>query len=322
MKVLSFLGFRSKRRAEKLYETAYRLIEEGEYEAALKIARKLRKLHYSGAFEIEGRAYSDLRQYDDAVRVLREGVERAPAVWLNWLLLGSNLSNAGQYAEAMAAYDRAEQCERADIDLIHLNRAVVALRSEDYEAVLRHLDAVQDLRAPDQWYGVSAYRVRALHELGRDNEAMKLGERALQDWLDHGVFDVRPDDIGQIALIVGEIAMVRGEDRTTLLESAREWWRVTRHEALLSLIRELSETPTSPDSRYLRLVVAGQEDARRGFLVAIEVIADSAEEGLALWSELETGYTFTLEETKVIEPRPNAVKGVYFVSNRIEYDGE
>jgi len=116
--VLSFFTRRRQRRAERLYNEGHKALDAHDFENALTIGRKLRKVRYSGAYEIEGLAYIGLDRHEDAVRVLREGLALAPAAWPNWLLLGSCLSDLERYSEALNAYDRAYACDGADIGSI------------------------------------------------------------------------------------------------------------------------------------------------------------------------------------------------------------
>lgn len=327
MDVLSFFDFRGRRRAKKLYAEARELVDDGLYEDALAIARKLRKLRYSGAYEIEGLAYSKLDRNEDAVRVLREGLAVAPGVWLNWMLLGSCLSNLGRYDEALLAYDRAAACEHAEPSAIALNRAIVAGRQGDHEAALRHLDGVYEYEDATMRLRTIGTRIEALHRLGREAEAEGLASRTLNEWRDTNATEGTVD-IGEIALILAAIRRKRGEDPERLRREAIEWWRATGHEPLLWLIRDLRPL-RSPDGQYFRLVLQGKiapgtvlaRDAE-GFFMSADVVADSPEEALALYVEVagpEEGVELTVSEANAIEPRPDEPKGVYGARGRVYY---
>ena len=326
MNILTFFRDRSHQRALKLYDEARELVDNGIYEEALKIGRKLRKLRYSGAFEIEGLAYSGLDRNEDAVRVLREGLAIEPSVWLNWLLLGSCLSNLGKFEEALLAYDRAQACPYADRSVIELNRAIVASRRQDYATALRHLDNIGGHESAGMRLTAIECRVTALHALGRDAESEDLGARTLNEWRDSNSDDGQRW-VGEIAFVVGDIRRVRGEDRDRLLGDAIAWWRATHHDTLLWLIREL-QGRRSPDSQYFRLMLHGRfssEDAARGFFTTADVVADSVEEALALLLEIdpfETDAEVTIKEATAVEPRPNDTKGVYWQAGRVYYKKE
>ncbi|HYO77158.1 MAG TPA: hypothetical protein VE010_11900 [Thermoanaerobaculia bacterium] len=331
MNILSFLDFRGRRRAQKLYDDARELIDGGQYEEALEIGRKLRKLRYTGAFEVEGLAFSGLERDEDAVRVLREGLARAPGVWQNWMLLGSCLSNLERYDEALLAYDRAAACEHALPDTIELNRAIVATRRNRNEVALQHLDAMGH-DDPDLRLRAIGVRVTALHGLGRDDEAADLASRTLNAWRDENDADGQRD-VAEMALVLGEIRMKRGEDRAALRADIIRWWGRTHEKRLLWLIREL-QLIRSADAKYFRLTVHGAISAdsplatdAQGFYVSVEVVADTVDEALGYYAELSAaelgiGVALRISKSELIEQRAGDVKGVYSASGRIFYKGD
>lgn len=312
MGILSFWAHRSRKRALRLYDEAWERLSAHAYHDALAIARKLRKLRFSGAYEIEGRAYMALEQHDDAVRVLSEGVKIAPSVWINWLLLGSSLSNVGRYDDALHAYDRAASCERADVDNIEVNRAVVKMRQHDQSAALDHLDRVAKYESESARLYAVALRVTCLRELGREAEAEELGGRTLREWRNNDVENGK-EAIGEIARELGTIRHARGENVMLLRAQAMDWWRATHNDRLLWLIRELRPV-RSPRARFYRLLVCARIPSGGGFFKNIDAVADSPEEALALYIELDPpdeGVELEIEEAKVLEERPDDVKGVY-----------
>ncbi len=304
-------------RAKKLYGKARALLDSGAYEEALAIGAKLRRLHYSGAFEIEALAYSALDRDEDAVRVLREGLELAPSVWLNWHLLGNCLSNLHRLDEAMSAYDRAEACPKVDLAIVNLNRAIVAARRQDHAAALRYLEReLPD--TPQTRLRAGSMRVAALHGLGRDAEAEELGSRILAEWR-----DAPPNaDFADVVFELADIRRERGEDRQMLRAWVVETWRATGHERLLWLIREL-RLRRSPDSQYFRLLLHGKTASGGGFYRSVDVVADSPEQALAFLLEIdpaEPDVELTIEEATALEPRPNDPQGLYAGSVRVYYE--
>jgi hypothetical protein len=89
---------------------------------------------------------------------------------------------------------------------------------------------------------------------------------------------------------------------------------------LLWLIRQALPRP-SPDAQYFQLVLNGTispaselYEAGIGFLTAVDVVADTPEEGLGFYLELnppEPGVELSVEEVHSVEPYPNGMKGVY-----------
>ena len=100
---------------EKLMDNAFTLLEECQPSKALKIGEKLRKLKYSGAFEIIARAYADLEKIDRAVKVLEEGVKKASDVWRLWQLLGNYYSETKKYQKAFQSYEKGGKRNRKHI---------------------------------------------------------------------------------------------------------------------------------------------------------------------------------------------------------------
>jgi Flp pilus assembly protein TadD len=327
--ILSFLQHRSTKRAKRLYDDARALVDAGKNEQALAIARRLRKVHWSGAFEIEGLAYSHLGRHEDAVRVLKEGLKLAPGVWLNWHLLASCLSDLGRFEEALAAYERAEECEGADRNSVDLNRAIVAMRMDDFARALELLDSPMAFDSEAMRLRAVECRVTSLFKLGRVSEAEEIAAHELEAWRASEHDGEPPYDIGEMALTLGRIRMDRGEDHGPLLEQTLEWWRITRHERLLWLIRELLSLH-SPEAQYFQLVLHGRippewhaEAAAQGFWTAADAVADTPQEAVTFIAQLHglgPGIEWIIDEAEAVEPRPDDPKGVYAARNLVYYN--
>lgn len=136
-------GFR-RRRAEKLLERGRALLGDGEIDEALRVAGRLHGMRYSGGFELTALSYAAQGRLDEAVRVLEEGVEKAPKAWLNWQLLGSYRSDLGRFAEAEAAYERALTCPDVQPSSVRLKQAILAYRQGDPRKALGLAGLVDD----------------------------------------------------------------------------------------------------------------------------------------------------------------------------------
>lgn len=170
-----------------------------------------------------------------------------------------------------------------------------------------------------------------MHALDRVDEAESLGAQTLRQWPEPQDSKDK-ESIGEIALVLGKIRLARNENSMLLRAQAMAWWRVTHHDRLLWLIRELRPV-RSPDAQYFHLVVNGRiapdsplAEAGTGYLTWIDVVADTPAEALGLSMELdppEAGVELEIEEAKIGEARPNDVKGIYAArSGRIFYRGE
>lgn len=323
MALLSFLQHRRHKRAEALYREGQESIEARAYEGALEIARKLRKIGFSGAFEVEALAYSGLGRTEAAVRVLREGLALAPGAWPNWILLGNCLSDLEQYDDALAAYGRAGECPGADRSSIALNLAIVHIRRGHHEAALRRLDEVTDDEDLDLRAGEC--RMECLWRLGREQEAEALGERILRDW-QTGSREEEDEGIGRVALTLGELRRERGDEPETLRAQAIEDWRWTRYVRLLWLIRDLRPDRSAAARRFRIFVhatlLSDASAAARGYYMSAEVVADSPEEAFAYLKELdppEAGTMLALDKFTAHEACPDQPKGVYSLQGRVYY---
>jgi superkiller protein 3 len=116
-------------RAEKLLKRGLSLVRDGKTTEALAIARDLHAIRFSGAFEVEAQALDREGLKDEAIAVLRKGLEVAPLAWLNGNLLGNYLSDQGRYDEAFAAYEAAAQAPKANRILIEANYAMALRRA-------------------------------------------------------------------------------------------------------------------------------------------------------------------------------------------------
>jgi Flp pilus assembly protein TadD len=122
-------------------------LKEGRTSEAKAIAEELHALRYSGGFEIEAQALAAEGSKDEAITVLRKGLEAAPTSWLNGNLLGNYLSDQGRYGEAFKAYEEALRTPSADRVLIEANYAMALRRAgrEDEARAKIFTVAAQDL---------------------------------------------------------------------------------------------------------------------------------------------------------------------------------
>lgn len=165
-----------KKKSLELAERGFSLVREGDYKAALKVAKQLEKLRYTAAYDIAAQAHAGLGDLDEAVSTLERGLQKAPDCWLNWQLLGNYRSDQGDYDAAVAAYERALTCPDVCEDSIRLNQAILANRRRDYAAAEACLRRVTD---PEFRLEVATTRVRALEGTGRLDDAMLLAEQTL-----------------------------------------------------------------------------------------------------------------------------------------------
>lgn len=166
----------------------YTLIEAGDFDEALELARDLERMGIYSSYEIAASAYAGKGEVQHAVQILERGVQADPDNWINWELLGSYRSESGDYEGADRAYLKGMQCPGAWMDSITYNRAVARARSGDPRKAMELLDDVVD---PDLDEPAAMVRIGLLVELGRPEDALDVVNSCLdRDW-GPGAGDVR-----------------------------------------------------------------------------------------------------------------------------------
>jgi len=327
--------------AERLMDEGFRALDDYETKQAIKIGRRLQKMRHSSAFEILALAYAKQNKLNKAIKILEEGVRKAPSVWKLWGLLGNYYSEKvlqdglqkaptvwnlwgllgnrppeqQSYEKSHACYQKALACADADEGSIHLNIAIALNREEKHEEALRQVGKVtsDELRLH-----AAAVKMDLLNILGRFREARELGERAVTQ----APGDEK--DKRQLAEIHAHLGVALLKDDGDREEALRCAWRAVRlckeQETAMWLIREASSA-TSPTARYMMIIVRGRwhvpvEDEREppGFFANYEVVADSQEEALDFirpFEPEEVRETLVVEECDVLEKSPDIPKGVY-----------
>ena len=301
------------RRVETLAERGFELLDEGANEKALNIARQLQQLRWSGGFEIEARALAGLERFEEAISCLERGVEVAPSAWPNWLLLGSYLSDRGDFSLAERAYEQALACEDCDRDSITLNCAILANRRNEPK---RALQLASDLEDSTLGSHAASLRMRALELLGRAPEAIEVGLREIATG--------RAARSGKMDELVSQIAHLRilnGDDPEETRSFLRRYWSVEVDSPhLLAAFRELDGIRAEVGCGYFRLLVqadllAGHPEASgaRGYFATFHVVAPDAKQGLGfLVRLLGEAAELRVAESKRLELRSEGLQGVYW----------
>lgn len=160
------------RSVDELYHEGLDALAERRFWLALRIASRLGKLGSSAAPDIRSLVFERRGKLSKAIRILREGTEKYPTVARLWFLLGTFLSDDGQYEEALRCFDQASVGHGAKPGMANHDRSIVFFRLGDYEQALRVSESVaKDGFDPDKWWLVLWNRARVLEELGRAEEA-------------------------------------------------------------------------------------------------------------------------------------------------------
>lgn len=146
---------------EKLYQQALEFLDIGEIKRARKLGKILVGERFTGGFEILARCFLEEEKIKEAIKILNEGIQKAPDSWPLWRQLGNLYSDQENYALARKQYDRAQECPGVDTDLLNYDRALTYCREENFAEGLRLLDEL-----PQEWHdesaGLKASALRAL----------------------------------------------------------------------------------------------------------------------------------------------------------------
>ncbi len=313
--------------AEILADKGFAYLRDGDYDEALMIAKKLEELRYTAAFDIAAQAHAGLGNLEKAVEVLERGVTEEPDCWLNWQLLGNYRSYIGDYDPAAEAYDRALRCPDSWQDSVRLNQAILAVKRDENEEALRFLEKVKD---PKLTLRAAYTNVSALHRLGRLDEALTLADVHLDRDRDAG------DDEESLAGITASRGRIRIEQsapsdevRLTTMDALEEYWCSGE---LLARVRDIDGC-YSRKSQYFRLLIHVRIPADhpsyqevKGYFITYDVVAETPDNALKWVREFEqidkSLGTLCIEESDVLEERPDDPMGVYWRTGRSYYENE
>lgn len=319
-----------RKKTGKLCQQGYDCLAEGDYEAALSIAKELEALRNSAAFEIGALAMVEKGDLDGAIDYLRQGVSVAPQSWLNWQLLGNYLSDTQSYAEAHEAFQQARACNDTWVSSVCLNQAILSNRQEQYD---KTLEILQDCTDPELHLHKAEVQIYALAELGQLEQASSLAQRLLDDW--NGWEQKTPEQavlIARVAASLGRVQLSQGDSRDKVRAFSLESLDIDPNShSLFALIREIDDS-YSPDAKAFLLTanchlpeLHNRYQDAIGFFVNYEVVADTTEEAMEYIAGFEDPalrQNLLLEKVEVIQSCPNDAKGVVWRSDRIYYNDE
>lgn len=161
------------RRAASLWDRAMAELESYDFDAALKTARELERLHFTGAFEVEARALAGLERGEEAVAAVERRLGKAPENGRLWEQLGIQCSDLDRFDRAHEAFAKARACADApEPASIAFDDALVWSRQRDparAESTLASAPATQDVELASL---IEALRAKSTLELGRAKEAL------------------------------------------------------------------------------------------------------------------------------------------------------
>lgn len=302
-------------KAKSLADEAFEALEDGDLRSALKLGRRLEKMRYSAAFEIQALVYAEEGKLRKAIAVLERGVKKAPTVWLLWQLLGNYRSDQGQWDKAFRCYRQALDCPTVDASSVHLNQAIALGRCGKYDEALSILDLVTN---PDLRWRAASRRLAMLNAAGRFSGCISLAQSLLGS---------EQDESPETASIYSELAFafwkLSGDPEPALAHAWKALALDKKDETAAWIVRE-ADSLYSSNARHIQVMICGRwthpiegETSPPGFFVNYQVVADTPEEALEFIRRFEpegVRDSLSIEEFKIKKPARDLPKGVYEIS--------
>jgi len=306
---------------DQLSHQAWTLIGEEAYDEAHQLGQQMVEADEEAGYRILAMIHAAQEEPEKALQLIQQGVAHMPQSWQMRLLLGNLLSDAGDFEQAMQAFEQASQLPGAELHWIQINQAVVHGRRGEIDQALNLLQQVDHPEAINEAFEI---QLGLLDSVGRHDLIIELAEEDL-DLLQAPETE---EEAATLSRILSHIASAYwyedydGDEVEHYLRQAIAFDR-TNPDAMY-LLRE-QDPVFSDQSQIFSLLVKGVifEPDEQGleqqveFVTSYEVIADDEEEALDLIRRFEiTEIDPNSLQVEAIEPRPNEdeePKGVYQV---------
>ncbi len=316
---------------DDLIEEAFDCIDVGDFEAALKLGRRLRRESPPWGFEILALAYAGLGDRARAIEALRQGVAETPNAWRLWQLLGNYQSDEGRFDECHEAYRRALACADVDASSVHLNYAIALLRQAQHTEALRHLNRVTD---PEMRLQAIDMRLELFNRLEWYTQAIELGRNAVDTYPAYEVIETDAEALQSLAKVHAELGLalwLGRQDREGALAQAWEAIALDKGQHTgMWIVRELTGE-VSPRGKYYQVTIRGTwhepmehdgEWSMPDFKGTYEVVADAPEEAIEFIRPFEPEGmrdSLQIDECTELEPCTDQPKGVYAVPEEYRF---
>lgn len=305
-----------------LLEQAYNLIQEGNAEQAIIVGNQLLENRHARGFEIIALAYEQQGRSQEAIAILKEGVNKVPSAWPLWELLGNLYSDSEEYQEAHNAYSKAMNCPNVDGDSVNYNYAILLKRMGRLDEAGALCDRITGSELQNK---IRVLKLSILNAQHKYDAAVAFGKQLIEQLL--AIPDLPDEDMQDLARAYAEVGRAHWEgqyNREAAWENAwkaLEWDR--SENSALWLVREIINRK-SPGSKWFKLVVEGRwhfpidpEKPPPGFITTYEVVADSPQEALAFAQDLEpleVRQSMRLDSSEDLGGYPDNQQGVYWRS--------
>lgn len=319
---------------QKLYDEGWDLLEEENFEQAMEVGKRLERLRWSGAFELQAAVYEAEGDLEGAVSVLRKGVDKTGGNYSLSSRLGNTLSDLGHYEEAIEAYEVGMALETTDITLFRMNLGLVYSRMDQNEKALSEYKAIEsDISergmSESIFWHYKGCVARALSDLGKASELAELIEPIRKDLLDNDDFEASKSRISAAyAVSLWHLSQEAASNRwlTRAIELDRNGWQckwLTREKLLKSQSIGGKLYYITGDGVWPAYLT--EDNKEWGALACFEVVADDEQQAFefskSFIHELARN-SFMLDEFEILESEIEEPKGVYKVNPYILYDLE
>ncbi len=311
--------------ANKLMDEGFEAIENFQYEEAIKIGEKLKKIKHSSAFEILALAYHQEDNNPKAIEILQEGVRVAPVVWRLWQLLGNYQSENQLYEESQNSFQKARECPDPDLNSISYNSSLEYLKGGNYKEAKNQCSLVDcsQLKAEgdhELLIFVLSLNISISNNLGQFEESKTIFNSTLSEKID---FDSYNQAVSDLYTSYAETLFKTGNSKEAL---EYLWKAIELHKnngRASWLIREI-EGRFSENSKYFRILIEGVwhqpfegESENPGFYTSYDVVADTLDDALDLIKRFEPTdieHSLKIDEHEILENIPENPQGIYSTS--------
>ena len=318
---------------EDLMKAGFEAVNDFDTKVAIKIGKKLKKLRHTSAFEILALAYLNEENSEKAIKILKEGVDVAPKLWILWQLLGNTYSDINKYDEAQKCYQKALECEGNDGNSILYNSALAYARTKDKTHHEEQIDriSVQELHENKQFnllFLVASEKVSLLIKKGALEESRKFSEKYINIGIDK--YEYRTE-YSELLAIYAEL-MWRLQETNIAINYLDEAIELDKsNNTAMWLVREIDNL-TSETAKYFNILIMGVwlepfegESTKPGFFTSYKVVAEDTEHTLHFikrFEQPEIHKTIKIEESEILNEKPNAPLGVYETTGYSFFPGE
>ena len=308
---------------QALHAQALEALGDGDLATAERLGEVLRTLGWSGAFEVLALIARERGELVEAVRLLDEGVARAPSAWGLHQLRGNLLDQQKLHDEALLAFDTALACEGAWLSSIRYNRSVARLAWGDVGGALEDAEfVITDSSTPPFYLNAMRVALEALARLGRSGDGVTLVRHVMTraDGVDAqgplaGLLALALSRDGQLASGVEE-ACQSAIEQDAMGEDVLAAWRFLR-------ARDGDQDAISQNARFallLEVQARGLVEGATGYYRKSVVVARDREDAMQLALSMEPSSRRAeahVERVEELDAKVSAARGIIEASSRL-----